>query len=1091
VADRYFINGGVNSNWSTSGNWSATDGGAGGAGVPTSADNAYFSNLSPNCVVDTTANCLDLDFTKGTGYTGTFSGTAELNVYGSLTLSASMTRSGTSTVRMKATSTGKTITSNGKTIYSIDFNGVGGGWTLQDALSAIVVILLTNGSVDTNGKAVSCTYATCEASTALTLGTTTLTLGSAGAGTWNMASGCTFSGASSTININCSGFFGGGKTYGTINVTNPDGNTFGGANTFTNLTITGSAVKTGSVPLSANQTVTGTFTVTPNSATNRVLIASDTLGTARTITAAAVSLGTGTMFRDITGAGAATWSSAGQLGDCLGNSGITFTPAAPQYWKTTTTGTKTWSTVGNWFLATNGGGGAGRVPLPQDNCVFDANSIGATGTTISADMPDLGKDITWTGVTNSPVFSVATSASIYGNPTYASSMSIAATAGPLNYVGRSSQTITSSGVAHAGRTNFGAGASGTYTLQDAFTCSWSQAPIIAANLTFNANGYSVVADGLNANAACTLQLGSGVWTITGTSGWSTGASTTISASTSTIKLTDATSSSKTFGSGGKTYNNLWFSGTGTGPFIVTGSPTFADLKVDAGLTVQGTAGITITSATYHIDGRSSTGTDAAYGLFDGVAGSFFNTPSSTAVQIGGATLVDIRSRYQLPSLTPTVSQMLWSKDGLTSGTRECNFYVSSTTGTLSFDWFTDGTSAGVLTAVSTATLASAVGGVKNLWLRVLMNPNNGSNRTIQFYWAVDDGTGNEPSSWTQLGSTITAATTNFFSTTANVDIGAQTSSTNRADAGARVYRSSLYKNGSSTASASFNATLFPGSGSTLTASTGEVWTRNGNAQFSADNLVTIGCTTNATFTLATTGAAFDPKYTSYRNVVATAAKMTAHYSLNGGSNSNITFTEARYWVGGTDTWSASNTTPWALGSGGAGGASVPTVTQDVEFDNHSSATAYTVTVADGTQQVANRLSFGAPPATSGVGTMQIAYSDTSIYMEDQLVDTASAMTYTAQLSASGTGYVLAGATLRPPTGRGAPSRGRPLQGRKPSFIGLPDKRVLIPREAQMRWTLEPLTLAANIEAQPSPTTLREQRRRRIIAVLEADGGNKQ
>ena len=40
----------------------------------------------------------------------------------------------------------------------------------------------------------------------------------------------------------------------------------------------------------------------------------------------------------------------------------------------------------------------------------------------------------------------------------------------------------------------------------------------------------------------------------------------------------------------------------------------------------------------------------------------------------------------------------------------------------------------------------------------------------------------------------------------------------------------------------------------------------------------------------------------------------------------------RYWVGGTGTWDASNTTNWSATSGGAGGASVPTSADDVYFN---------------------------------------------------------------------------------------------------------------------------------------------------------------
>jgi hypothetical protein len=43
----------------------------------------------------------------------------------------------------------------------------------------------------------------------------------------------------------------------------------------------------------------------------------------------------------------------------------------------------------------------------------------------------------------------------------------------------------------------------------------------------------------------------------------------------------------------------------------------------------------------------------------------------------------------------------------------------------------------------------------------------------------------------------------------------------------------------------------------------------------------------------------------------------------------------RYWVGGTATWNAVNTANWAASSGGAGGASAPTASDDVVFDVNS------------------------------------------------------------------------------------------------------------------------------------------------------------
>ena len=56
----------------------------------------------------------------------------------------------------------------------------------------------------------------------------------------------------------------------------------------------------------------------------------------------------------------------------------------------------------------------------------------------------------------------------------------------------------------------------------------------------------------------------------------------------------------------------------------------------------------------------------------------------------------------------------------------------------------------------------------------------------------------------------------------------------------------------------------------------------------------------------------------------------------------------RYWVGGTGSWDGTAGTKWAATSGGAGGSSVPTTSDDVFFDaNSNTGSAITVTIAAG------------------------------------------------------------------------------------------------------------------------------------------------
>lgn len=51
---------------------------------------------------------------------------------------------------------------------------------------------------------------------------------------------------------------------------------------------------------------------------------------------------------------------------------------------------------------------------------------------------------------------------------------------------------------------------------------------------------------------------------------------------------------------------------------------------------------------------------------------------------------------------------------------------------------------------------------------------------------------------------------------------------------------------------------------------------------------------------------------------------------------------ARFWVGGTGTWDASDTTHWAATTGGAGGQSVPSAADTVTFDGSSGGGTVTV-----------------------------------------------------------------------------------------------------------------------------------------------------
>ncbi len=574
ATDRYWVGGTGTWDASDTSHWSATSGGAGGASVPTPTDDVHFDASSGGGTVTiTAANALDLDFT---GYTGTLAGSGAFDIYGSVTFGAGMTSSYDGEMNFDATDS-RNISSNGVQLNNfLFFQGDGGTWTLQDDLNTTASILFDSGSsktnFNTNDKAVTAREFQKNGTgiSTLSLGSSTITLNCGCAPTWILStnSNLTLNAGTSTIHLTgaASGFFGGGKTYNNlvIDAVNQNAVTIVDANVFNNLTIAGSAHKLINLSINANQTVTGTFTATGNSAINRLLIHTDTIGTPHTITAGTVTLSNAD-FMDITGAGAAAPFTGISLGDALGNSGITFTAPVTRYW---VGDGGNWSDSAHWSDLSGGAGGA-SVPLPQDTALVDASSITTTGQTITADMPRLGAEADFTtGPVNAPTLGFSSvDTVIYGSLDLAAGMTISGT-DALIFSPRSLGNVRSSGVEFTNPV-YARALGGAIQLLDDFHSSSS------LNLdagTFNANNFNLTARVFNCENVTTVTMGSGVWTITGPS-LSTVSSVTIDAGTSTLVFsgTDVDLFSS------KTFNDVVFSGSGT--IGIHGSNVFNDLSI--------------------------------------------------------------------------------------------------------------------------------------------------------------------------------------------------------------------------------------------------------------------------------------------------------------------------------------------------------------------------------------------------------------------------------------------------------------------------------------------------------------------------------
>lgn len=594
-----------NGNWNLADSWATTSGGTTyHAAPPKSSDDVFFDANTPTGThtVNTTANTLSLDFT---GFTGTLAGTSTLNVYGSLTLGAGMTRTYTGQLSFLGTAAAS-LTSNGISLDRIYINNASKVLTLQDKLT------LNRSSLDSR------TFANIY----LQAGTFT-----------HNNQDVELTGANSSID---------------------------GALTFYNLIKTGISA-TSVFLVGRSITITNVLTITGNSAINRIFVKSDTPGTARTITAATVTV-TNADFQDITGAGAGSWDLSaitGGSGDCGGNTDITFTTADDWYWHADTGNVSDYS---KWYTATNGGGSqmaSTRVPLPQDTLRFDDSSFTAGSKTVTQNMPRIGS-IDFTGATNTPTFTTSTDCSAFGSLTLISGMVLTASAQDYDFSGRGSYTFNTAG--NPWPKDFEINApGGSLTLKSDLSFTTNAKVFRVTNGTFNsvdgATEHVITFGKLGgvANGA-TLNLGSSTHFITGDGialGGTGGIVGTISG-TYTLKFTGAPSTFATFVGGGKSYYNIWVATTGVNPFLMNNSSnTFNDFKIDAGREVNFTAGTNTTVTTF-----TAEGTDVAP-----ITLTSNTTSAATLTKAGGGTITVKYCDISYLTATPADTWLAYTTDG--------------------------------------------------------------------------------------------------------------------------------------------------------------------------------------------------------------------------------------------------------------------------------------------------------------------------------------------------------------------------------------------------------------------------------------------
>lgn len=210
----------------------------------------------------------------------------------------------------------------------------------------------------------------------------------------------------------------------------------------------------------------------------------------------------------------------------------------------------------------------------------------------------------------------------------------------------------------------------------------------------------------------------------------------------------------------------------------------------------------------------------------GIAGNYSSTPDTGVLDITGD--IDIRIFMAPDDWTPATSVAVLAKWRTTATDQRSYLIQLITDGTIKFFWSTTG--ANQLEASSTVATGFANGSAH--WIRVTLDVNDGAspgpNNIVTFY------TSDTGETWTQLGAVVTTVgVTSIFSSTAVLEIGTQNTGAFVPFVG-NIHRALVYDGINGTLVADFDASDAGQGETSLTDSTGKVWTVNQSGTPSAE-----------------------------------------------------------------------------------------------------------------------------------------------------------------------------------------------------------------------------------------------------------------
>jgi hypothetical protein len=334
-------------------------------------------------------------------------------------------------------------------------------------------------------------------------------------------------------------------------------------------------------------------------------------------------------FRDITIAGAHGTLSGTRLGDCKGNTNITFDAAKTVYYRQT--GSADWGATGSgsWSATSGGALDATMFPLAQDTAVFPAATYPASGstTTINASYNFTTIDMSLRTSDTMTLATGSTAPFIYGDWINGTGITLSGTSS-LVFAGRTTQTITSAGRSFTQNIVINS-PSGSVTLQDALTTG-SSATIGLTTGTLDLNNFTFSAGFFSSNntSTRTIAFGTGnitlanlgtVWTTATTTGLTTtgtqvvnityGGSGPVTVNPGLLSEANSISfnflagsySLKLFEGGNVSVRNLNFAGTpgysGTLEAVTANSIIYGNLTLSAGMGLTSTTNTLTFAAT--------------------------------------------------------------------------------------------------------------------------------------------------------------------------------------------------------------------------------------------------------------------------------------------------------------------------------------------------------------------------------------------------------------------------------------------------------------------------------------------------------------